>query len=262
MKRLLPLLLLLSLLLSACSAVPPAPGGDAPTAAPSPASAETSPAPEAAPETSVPPAETPEPVVIYDAYCKIGSYDDSLSNHWDYVLRIPAIQAPGSDATRLNQEMYTALYPYVKDALDAMESMVSLGICGVDYKVYVNDSLISIVSEVDTDWGFESYYAVNYDAESKTEVDRAALLARFGLDEEGFLALAAQTVDKYFKEHYDSPNIPKDSFWQDRYDKSAARENFTQDCQLYVNDQGQLCMIFKLYSFAGADYYYQILPLR
>jgi hypothetical protein len=261
MKKLLPFLLLLSLLLCACSSaggsIAPLPGTADPTAAPS-----QEPAPQITSEPAPAPAATPEPVVIYDAYCKIGSYDDSLSNHWDYVLRIPAIQAPGSDATRLNQEMYTALYPYVKDALDAMESMVSLGICGVDYKVYVNDSLISIVSEVDTDWGFESYYTVNYDAESKTEVDRAALLARFGLDEEGFLALAVQTVDKYFKEHYDSPNIPKDSFWQDRYDKSAARENFTQDCQLYVNDQGQLCMIFKLYSFAGADYYYQILPLR
>lgn len=260
MKKLLPFLLLLSLLLCACSSaggsIAPLPGAADPTAAPS-----QEPAPQITSEPAPAPAATLEPVVIYDAYCKIGSYDDSLSNHWDYVLRIPAIQASGSDATRLNQELYTALYPSVKDALDAMEGLYSLGVCNVDYTVYINGSLISIVSEVDTDWGFESYYVVNFDAESKTEVDRAALLARFGLNEESFLDLAVQTVENYFKEHYDNANIPKDSFWQDRHDQSVAKKNFTEDCQLFVSAEGKLCMIVKLYSFAGADYYYNIFPL-
>ena len=94
MKKLLPFLLLLSLLLCACSSaggsIAPLPGAADPTVAPS-----QEPAPQITSEPAPAPAATPEPVVIYDAYCKIGSYDDSLSNHWDYVLRIPAIQAPG-----------------------------------------------------------------------------------------------------------------------------------------------------------------------
>lgn len=254
MKKLLPLLLLLALLFCACGSANPPAAVTTPTGADTP----TTPA-ETTPEPSPAPAATPEPVIIYDAYNNSGSYSDSIGNHWDYVLRIPAIQAPGTDATRLNQELYTALYPHVKDALDAMEGLYSLGICNVDYTVHINGSLISILCEVDTDWGFESYYAVNFDAESKTEVDRAALLARFGMDEEEFLSLAASAAEAYFTQSFS--NIPHDAFWQDRHDRSLATENFTDDCQLYVNDGGQLCMIVKLYSFAGANYYYHEYPL-
>ena len=140
-----------------------------------------------------------------------------------------------------------------------MEGLYSLGVCNVDYTVHINGSLISILCEVDTDWGFETYYAVNFDAESKTEVDRAALLARFGMDEGEFLSLAASAAEAYFTQSY--ANVPHDEFWQDRHDRSLAMENFTDDCQLYVNDGRQLCMIVKLYSFAGADYYYHEYPL-
>ena len=156
MKKTLAFLVLLSLLLCACSitspskpiaapnVVTPPPATPSPSPAPEPVSPAT-PSPTPTPEPE-PPA-TPEPVVIYDAFFETGNYSDSFNNTWNYVLRIPAIQASGTDATRLNQELFSTLYPDVKAAKDAMEENTSLGICRVDYTICINDQLISLVCE-------------------------------------------------------------------------------------------------------------------
>ena len=269
MKKTLCLVLLLSVLLSGCGLFSPSQPISAPSVVtPSPAAPSPSPVPEPtvtpAPEPTVtaepePPA-TPEPVVIYDALYEAGTYSDGFNNTWNYVLRIPAIQASGTDATRLNQELFSALYPDVKSAKDAMEEGTSLGICQVDYKISINGQLISIVCETDTDWGFESYYTVNFDASSKTEVTDEQLLQRFGMTKEQFLEQAVQVMRQHFEQNY--AQIDHDQMYWDRYNKSVAKENFTSDCQLFVNDGGQLCMIVKLYSLAGADYYYHIFVVK
>jgi hypothetical protein len=200
-----------------------------------------------------------ENVEIYDAFYDAGYYSDELGNTWQYTLRIPGIRAAGPEAARISQQMVDDLMPAVQDAQEAMAGQYSLIVSGVDYTIHLNGELISIVAVVKTDWGFDNYYVYRFDAASRTIIDRSALLSRFGMTEEDFLALAAGTVEAYFQQNYS--NVPRDDFWADRYEKSTARENFTNDCQLYVDDDGKLCMIARLYSFAGADYYYHSFPL-
>lgn len=256
MKRLLPCLLAL-LLLSGCGfSVPFLPGREAVTQEQN--EAET---PSDVPVVTEQPAPvtTPEPVVIYDAMLNEGVYTDSLGNTWNYVFRIPAIQAAGSDATKLNQELFMALYPAVKDAQDAMAEGLSLGINGVDYQVFVKDQMVSIVAEIDTDWGFEEYHVANFDAASLSACSREQLLQKLGVTEEEFLHRAQNTVESYFEKSFSG--IAKDSMYQDRHDKSVDPENFKSDCQLFINDEGALCMIVKIYSMAGADYYYHLMPV-
>lgn len=249
MKRWISVWLLLSLLLCACGTVSPAP-------------AEESSVPSV-PEASVPEvtnAPTPVPVVIRDALYESGSYCDNVGNSWDYVLRIPMIETAGEDAARLNRELYAALDPAVKEAKSSMTDGCSLIVNRVDYTVFVNGQLISILCETDTDWGFESYYTVNYDVSTHSEVNRTELLQRYGLQEEDFIAKAKELVENYFDEHYSA--VPRDDFYRDRHERSVDAQNFKEDCCLFVNESGQLCMIPKLYSFAGGDYYFHIFALN
>ena len=255
MKKLLPFLLLLSLLLCACGGsdlIPPLPA----VQNTEPVSTETMDLEEASAQTME------EPVVefaIEDIYFSEGVYTDSIGNRYDYLLRIPAIRDSGDDAQRLSQELYDKLYPYVQDALDAMDGQYSLGVCRVDYTIYQNGDLCSLVARVDTDWGFSDYYAVNYDRAAHREADRVDMLSRYGLTELMFLPLAADKVDELFQSSLG--NIPRDDFWKQQHDRSIAPENFREDCWLYADEANNLCMIFKLYSLAGGDYYYHSLPI-
>ncbi len=248
MKRWIPVWLLLSVLLCACGTVSPALAEES--------SVFSVQEPSVLEVTNAP---TPVPVVIRDALYESGSYSDNVGNSWDYVLRIPMIETSGEDAVRLNRAVYAALEPAVKEAKNSMADGCSLIVNRVDYTVYVNGQLISILCETDTDWGFESYYTVNYDASTHSEVNRTELLLRYGMQEEDFLAKAKALVEDYFQEHYST--VPRDDFYWDRHDRSVDAQNFKEDCCLFVNDSGQLCMIPKLYSFAGGDYYYHIFAL-
>ena len=247
MKKWIPCIFLLGLLLSACGMLTPVPGETMELSSPEPGAAEAA------------SAASPVPVMIRDAFCESGSYRDSVGNTWDYVLRIPMIESEGEDAARLSRELNAALEPAVKEAQDSMASGCSLMVTRVDYTVYEKDHLISILCKTDTDWGFESYYAVNYDASTHSEVSRAQLLRRFGLTEDAFQKKAEELVEAFFRETYAA--APQDAFYRDRHDRSADASNFREDCCLFVNEQGRLCMIPKLYSFAGADYYYHIFVL-
>ncbi len=249
MKKVLPCVLLIAVLMCACGetadfSLVPATAQEA--AQPSPAAV---PVPES----------TPEKVEIFDVFYDAGYYSDNVGNEWQYTLRIPGIRASGTDAAALNERMYSDLIPSVQDAQDAMAGKYSLVVCRVDYVIHVNGGLISIVAAVDTDWGLSQYYVYCFDASTRSIVDRAELLARHGMSEEEFYALGAQIVDRFFQDNYG--NIQRDEFWNDRHDKSTARENFVDDCQVYEDDSGELHMIVKLYSFAGADSYYRDLPL-
>ena len=249
MKKLSSCLLLLAMLLSACGSTAlqtsqstPAPAIDQPKE-----------------QVASSPSPTPEPVIIYDALYESGTYTDDVGNSYPYLLRIPAIKAPGADATRLNQEVFTALYPYVADTQKAMAGGFSLEVHTVDYDIHINEQLISLVCRVHNDWGQTFYHTVNYDAGSYSEITRPEILLRFGLTEDSFLSRAQSVMEGYFMEHFSS--VPHDAFYSDRHDNSIAEQNFREDCQLFVNDSGQLCMIVKVYSFAGADYYYHIMEL-
>ena len=183
MKKRIPFILLLGLLLSACGMLTPVPGETMELSSPEPGAAEAA------------SAASPVPVMIRDAFCESGSYRDSVGNTWDYVLRIPMIESEGEDAARLSRELNAALEPAVKEAQDSMASGCSLMVTRVDYTVYEKDHLISILCKTDTDWGFESYYAVNYDASTHSEVSRAQLLRRFGLTEDAFQKKAEELVE-------------------------------------------------------------------
>ena len=248
MRKWIPLIILLGLLLSACGVLSPAPGKSVGISSPKPGATEAS--SDASPIT----------VMIRDAFCESGSYRDDIGNTWDYVLRIPMIDSEGEDAARLNRELNAALEPAVKEARNSMATGCSLMVTRVDYTVYENDHLISILCETVTDWGFESYYAVNYDASTHREVTRPQLLQRFGMSEEAFEVAAGEMMETYFREQF--PSYPQDEFYRDRHDRSVDALNFKDDCCLFVNNEGQLCMIPRLYSFAGADYYYHIFALN
>ena len=79
------------------------------------------------------------------------------------------------------------------------------------------------------------------------------------MDEWSFLSYARNAAGNKFGDY---SNYPSDmlQFAEDQYHKTVMDENL-QDTQLFFDGNGTLCMVVRIFSMAGADYYWHVVPL-
>ena len=109
---------------------------------------------------------------------------------------------------------------------------------------------------VETDWvdvSFSEYRIYNVNTETGKEASRAELLAAFGLTEESFKAQAKEMLKSKF-ETVNSWAI--ESVGKTEYNKklnSTISDENIKNAQLYINEEGQLCLMVSFYGFAGPE---------
>lgn len=157
--------------------------------------------------------------------------------------------------------MYDFVFAYIYGDLSTIEanSGVSLFCSVADYEVYRNGSYVSVLCSVHNDWGQTEYCAKTLDLWTQREAGRELLLAAAGLNEASFLERAREAAGKTFG---DPSSFPAEAqqFAEDQYHKTVMDENL-QDTQLFLNGEGKLCMIVRIFSMAGADYYWRVVEL-
>ena len=234
----------------------------APTPAPETAPAPTPP-PTPAPTPVPTPAPTPAPPQnpVYTGYHWEGDYTDGVGNtsHYDYY--IPVIDSTSADALAMNNTIFGFVYGLIEDDMNNIQGDKGFSILcySAGYSYFVNDNVLSVVCEVSNNWGQESYLALNFDLNTQRELSRAEVLARIGLDEWSFLSYARNAAGNKFGDY---SNYPSDmlQFAEDQYHKTVMDENL-QDTQLFFDGNGTLCMVVRIFSMAGADYYWHVVPL-
>lgn len=264
MKKILSLILILSLslALAACGGVStsapsaPVPAEASPEEPASQEAAET--AAESLSEESAGPDEAA--VAVFTVYHKEGDYNDSIGNDYHYSFRIPAFAGESGDILRLNTETYDFYMSLIRRDLECIEENAgySLLAYNADYECHVNGSLVSLLCQVSNDWGQPRYRAVNIDAEGH-ELSRAEVLEAAGLDEEGFLTLAAEALKASFS---DPEKLPEEArpYAEEQNAKTLAEDNLL-DTQLFLNGEGKLSMVVRVFVLAGPDYIWRVIDL-
>ena len=268
MKKILSLVLILSLCLAltACGGVStsapaaPAPTEPAPEESSLEAAAET-PTESLSEESAEPaPEAVAETVPVFTVYQKEGDYSDSVGNDYHYLFRIPAFSGESGDTLRLNTETYDFYMSLIRTELDYIEENAghSLLSYNADYKYHVNGDLVSLLCHVSNDWGQTRYRAVNIDAVGR-ELSRAEVLKAAGLDEESFLALAAEALKASFS---DPENLPEAArpYAEEQNSKTLAEDNLL-NTQLFLNGEGKLSMVVRVFVLAGPDYIWRVIDL-
>ena len=286
------LILTLSLLLSACGALPSLPeaveellpeahgSGEAvvsepeadvtPKPIPVPAdepvqepAVESSPEPtaEATPEPTPEPTPTVPAEPVVDAWSREGEYSDEVGNNYHYIYRIPAINSDSKDAQRLNEEAKAFVLDLIQSDLDNIEGNkgYSLWCSRAVYQYWQHGDLVSVLISISNDWGQDYYMTMNYNFAWQQALSREDMLALGNMDEELFLQRAAEAAGAAFG---DPSQFPSDmmQFAEDQYSKTVMPENL-QLAKLFLNGDGKLCMAVPIYSMAGADYYWRIVEL-
>lgn len=200
-----------------------------------------------------------EPVVT--AYQKEGDYTDHLGNSYHYLYRIPAFTGIGGDQARLNTEISDFVMSLIRTDLECVEENkgFSLVTYNADYEYHVNKAIVSLLCTVRNDWGDTRYLAVNTDTAGHA-LSRDNLLAILHIAEFDFSWRAKDALRTFFRET--QSDIPESLLeWADEQNAKTLSDENLQDTQLFLNEEGRLCMVVRVYSLAGADWYWRIIEL-
>jgi len=282
MKKLIPILLVLTVLLSACGAkttetpdvqTPAAetPTTEQPAAEPADTTAEpttTEPGETTDPEEPQP-TEEPTPTVgkldenqdwVIVVTDETMTFEDEDAGRITVSYRVPAFNLAGEDAARLNREIAELCEEYHAELLLAQSEGCSPSCESVDFYAYENEYILSVVLEMRRPDDCVYYSTWNMNKETCCEITGAELLDCFDYTESAFVELATEAADACFVATYGDPN--QDEFCREQYEKTVSPDSFSAYMPLFLNDNGNLCLITPVFALAGADYYETIIPLE
>ena len=196
--------------------------------------------------------------LVTEAYTE--TYTDEFETH---VWRIPKIMLPGDDVEAINHEiwetMFTGAISENHKAIQHGDSFIPYGV--IDYQWAVNGNILSLfIAKRVSHTHWDEYYAYNVDIATGNKLSRDALLDAHGYSLDKYNQLAKQVLGSQFWSDWDRTdeafqNNDFVSWFNEALQKTISQENIDQSYP-YINNKGELCIIAKVYSLAGADYYW------
>lgn len=203
-----------------------------------------------------------EDVYVDDVY----SQDIRVNDNLLYGYHIPRVHLSGNYADAINTEIYNSLYSVAEDSVKQIgEYGYPSSSAGISYRWAVNGNILSLVILRQGEYALDEYMVYNINISSGEEVSTASLIQAAGLSEGEYYEKAKQVLGSRFWSGWDpsSANFGYQyfvDFFNEQLKRTISNENIDQS-HPYINENGQLCMIVRLYSLAGADSYWHDLNM-
>ena len=201
--------------------------------------------------------------LVTDAYTE--TYTDEFGT---YVWRVPKIMLSGDNVESINDEIWETLFVGAvsqnHEGIQQGDTFVAYDV--IDYTWAVNGNILSLVTTINTStMSWTDYYVYNMDVTTGSKLSRDTLLNTYGYSLDEYYKLAEQVLGSKFWSGWDrdNENFQNNSFvswFNDALQKTISKENIDQSFP-YINSKGELCIIAKVYSLAGADYYWNNLNM-
>ncbi len=204
--------------------------------------------------------------IVYDLvndakeWTKVSEYS-GREIKYSYSYRIPQINIDSEDANKLNQEIQDEYLKEYNEMKEAFNKYGNPGGCWkIEYAYHINGDVVSIVMASFWDGDSVQRTAYNIDAKTGKEVTNAELLNKKGITESEFPSKLSNILTEELKEMY-TPSEEQLSyrgsspieFYNNQYKKTTSLENCSVDNDMYLNKNGQLCVIAKRYNIAGGE---------
>ncbi len=232
----------------------------APQPAPSP-----TPEPTEVPVSTEVPASTDAPVpgpddpgLVTDAFVYQGSDEFGPAEY-----RVPTINLPGAEA--VNAQIWQDMYETTLGGDAGIESRQGNGgfiVRNMFYRWAVNGDVLSVWATAELDVNdIVEYFVYNVSYPDGAQLSDDELLARAGMDPDQFRELSRLALTSKFNALYGGLQDPDlVSFKEDQLAQTQSDEN-VQTVQPFLDDNGAMCVIGRIYSMAGAEYYCYALTL-
>ena len=201
--------------------------------------------------------------LVTDAYTE--TYTDEFGT---YVWRVPKIMLSGDNVESINDEIWETLFAGAvsqnHEGIQQGDTFVAYDV--IDYTWAVNGNILSLVTTINSStMSWTDYDVYNVDVTTGSKLSRDTLLNTYGYSLDEYYKLAEQVLGSKFWSGWDrdNENFQNNSFvswFNDALQKTISQENIDQSFP-YINSKGELCIIAKIYSLAGADYYWNNLNM-
>lgn len=221
-------------------------------------------------------------VTVKEQYSNEGSYEVSYgegsSFECSFSYHIPKLVDESEDAAKINNEIKN----YTKDSVETVESQLAgtaddsyePEYIDVSYKAYENGDIISLCVQAASpysDW--VDYLVYNYNKATHKMIANDELLGIVGIAEDDFVAYARRTLgnisikfvtdqEEYFAESEEEEN--EYTYTPGRmiadvanfFVQTVSDENVNKDMMMYLDDDGDMCIVGFVNVPAGAGRYY------
>lgn len=186
------------------------------------------------------------------------AYTDSVGNHYDELFSIPAFTLSSADAIACNQGLRLTGEAVLAEAQAAMAEGNSLP-CGLSYRAWDDGKYVTVVMTLSTDSDYWAYYVHTLSLPDGELQDWDDMAAAYGLTGQEARAAVAGTLADFFAQTYGESS--QDEFYQEQLLRTCAEENL-DEAVLFPGSQGDLMVMARVYSMAGADSYWFLLPVE
>lgn len=190
--------------------------------------------------------EAPLPLVSDAYHAHAPSYQHDGGVHY----YIPRVNLPGGLAEAVNDIIYRDLIGYVRKEASYDR--------GMSYLWGQKDDIVSILVLTGEDYNtaMSQFFVYNVSAGSGDRLENSTLWEAYGLTEKEYQSRLVSIVNEYY-DGLNTSSLP-DSY-QDhvrgQMERSLSGENL-KAAMPYVDGNGDLCVMIKLYSLAGPDYHF------
>lgn len=231
-----------------------------------PATVQTS-APTETEEPTEPKPEEPTTGVedlVYEYYNDAGEYevfyDENNSDTFYYAYHLPLLSASTKGARAINQSIMETFGAQIEQEYKAMEDGWFLSYNLVNwYPSFYQDLLVLlIVAESISD--FSGYGVYCYNQTTGEWLQGSALLEYLYIEEESFLDATRAAAEECFVSYFgDISEEERELYgYYERLAWTVSDENINlENLMFYPDEQGELVVIARIGSMAGADWYYQ-----
>lgn len=206
--------------------------------------------------------------LVTDAFTYTGTTKDG--NNISVSYKIPKININSSYATKINNEINEKITSEAKKIISEINNGMSSWIYNIFYKYYINDNILSVIIESDYDANdIKAYFVYNIDINTGKNISNEEIINKKGMTKKQFEDRLTNAVKDEFVNGYgaindwlntqDAAENESKALYQEQYNRTISASNCNSDTQMmYLDKNGEINVVAKIYSLAGADAYYHI----
>jgi hypothetical protein len=195
----------------------------------------------------------------------------------DYSYTIPKIDINSDYAITINKEIQEEYKTEVDDEINNYKKGYSVFLYSVEYDVFLNDTILSLVICREYPDDCIDYQVYNVDVSTGKSVSNTQLLQYKDITETDLLNKLPEVYSDEFINQNGTKETDIDNMktapcgfteeeikdfskdYTDQYNMTIDISNYGIDTPMFLNADGNLIIIAKIYSLAGSDFYYQMI---